>query len=201
MRAISIMSAIILLTFLLGAKMAMADVIWMVDSGKLTKAQGVNVSGNLYDVEFKEGTCASVFGACDTAHFDFTTSGSALAASQALLDQVLINIAGYPFDDSPNLTYGISSIALAKILTPYATLNLGKPTVAIAGNENASGSDGSSDGNEFSAGFDSTPFGEYVWADWTVHQNSVPEPGSLSLVAVAMFTATAVSRSRKKWRT
>lgn len=199
MCAINIRAATILLTLLLGAEMAIADVIWTVDSGKLTKAQGVNVSGTLYDVEFKEGTCASVFGACDTAHFDFTTSGLALAASQALVDQVLINIAGYPFDDSPNLTYGISSTVLAKLLTPYTTWNLGQgPTVAIAGNENASGSDGSSDGNDFTAGFDSTDSGTYVWADWAVQQNSVPEPGTLSLVAAAMFTAAAVNRSRKK---
>ena len=61
--------------------------------GQLVGASGVDVDGTLYDVEFVDGTCVDLFNGCDeSSDFMFTTEAAALMASQALLDQVLINI-------------------------------------------------------------------------------------------------------------
>lgn len=59
-------------------------------SGQLTGAEGVDVGGTLYDVTFAEGTCASVYGACETSNFDFKSASDALNAARALVSQVYV---------------------------------------------------------------------------------------------------------------
>jgi hypothetical protein len=87
-------------------------------SGILTGATDVNVGGTLYDVEFVDGTCVALFDGCDSANdFDFSTEADALAASQALLDQVFVNTAQGSFDSDPSLTFGCSSTCFAS--TPF----------------------------------------------------------------------------------
>jgi hypothetical protein len=51
-------------------------------------ATGVEVNGASYDVAFLDGSCNSLYNGC--TGLPFTTSSEALAASQALLDQVMI---------------------------------------------------------------------------------------------------------------
>ena len=77
-------------------------------SGLLTGATGVNVGGTLYDVEFVDGTCIAVFDGCDDgSDFALRTLSEAEAASQALLDQVFLDVPGLGmFDSTPSLTYG-----------------------------------------------------------------------------------------------
>lgn len=85
---------------LIFAAPAVATVALQVNSsGVVTGATGVNVAGSLYDVNFVDGTCASVFGTCDSAHFAFTTDTSAVNASQALLDQVFVGPFAIPATD------------------------------------------------------------------------------------------------------
>lgn len=79
-----------------------------VSGGKLLGASGVDVSGTLYDVQFIDGSCASVFSGCDSASdFDFDVSG-ALHASIALLTQVFVDGPLGNFDTVPSLTTGCS---------------------------------------------------------------------------------------------
>ena len=64
----------------------------------------------------------SAYGSCDNASFFFHDSASAQAASQALLDQVLINQAPYAFDDQPVAVLGCSGISTfspCELFTPY----------------------------------------------------------------------------------
>jgi len=64
-------------------------------SGTLTGATDVNVGGSLFNVDFLDGTCASVFSGCDqNSDFAFNSGAEGAAAGLALLDQVLIG----PFD-------------------------------------------------------------------------------------------------------
>ena len=49
-------------------------------SGILLGAEGVNVGGTLYDVEFVDGTCIALFDGCDLAADDFTFTTQAAAA-------------------------------------------------------------------------------------------------------------------------
>jgi len=77
-------------------------------SGYLFGASGVDVGGKLYDVEFVDGTCIDLFNGCDSIS-DFTFGGDlagAAAASQALLDQVFIDVGGVLFDSIPAATRG-----------------------------------------------------------------------------------------------
>ena len=51
--------------------------------------------GNLYDVQFLDGSCISLFNGCDdVSDFTFQTQAAAILASQALLDQVLLDGGG-----------------------------------------------------------------------------------------------------------
>ena len=44
-----------------------APILEVSSDGKLTGASGVEVGGALYDVAFKDGTCAGLFSGCDQA--------------------------------------------------------------------------------------------------------------------------------------
>lgn len=89
-------------------------------SGHLTGATGVNVGGTLYDVTFQDGTCGSVFGACDAANFAFNSSGAADLAAQALLDQVFVDGLLGQFDSNPALTVTCLSLTACQFAIPYA---------------------------------------------------------------------------------
>lgn len=72
-------------------------------NGILMGAKGVLVEGAYYDVTFADGSCISLFSGCNqSSDFNFTTQSSAIAAAQAILDQVFIGI----YDENPNLTFG-----------------------------------------------------------------------------------------------
>ena len=95
-------------------------------NGLLLGAQDVIVNGASYDVEFIDGTCAEVFGACDIAHFVFTTLSDAHAASEALFDQVFLDGALGNFDSDQKLTNGCHTDPVADqcfVLTPYGTFS------------------------------------------------------------------------------
>ena len=198
MRKVTFGTLIILITLLFGAKIAVAAVVWQMDSGQLIGALGVDVNGTPYDVAFKEGTCASVFGVCDAAHFDFTSFDTAEAASKALLDQVFINTTDGPFDDTPNLTYGISDVSIGYILTPFGLQGSYINYSTAANSAVESLDEWTGGGSVDNSLYDSARYPRDVWADWTVRQGSVPEPGSLSLIAVATFLAAVVTSRRKR---
>ncbi len=92
----------------------------LMNSDELAGASGVNINGTLYDVSFFSGSCASVYDGCDaTSDFTFQSISDADAASAALLSQVFINIDGFAFDDSPELTLGCVSTQECLAWTPY----------------------------------------------------------------------------------
>jgi hypothetical protein len=93
-----------------------APVLQVDSNGILTGATGVLVNGNLYDVEFRDGTCIALFGGCDgLSDFTFQTELAARAASQALLDSVFVG----QFDDQPSLTRGCGFTRSCTVQTPY----------------------------------------------------------------------------------
>jgi hypothetical protein len=102
-----------------------ASALLVVSGGILTGAKGVDVGGTLYDVEFMDGTCVALFNGCDNpaTDFTFTTQADALAASQALLDQVFLDGGQGNFDSTPSLTVGclVNDDATGCLaLTPFA---------------------------------------------------------------------------------
>lgn len=156
-------------------------------SGILTGATGVDVGGTLYDVEFVDGTCAAVFTGCDDASTDFTfqTASAAVAASQALLDQVLLDSTLGNFDTEPSLTNGCAVPDGCLVWTPYVAF----PSVAGFGtgtsnNLNTAASDNA--GTVTIIGSAEPAFLEVsTFARWKI-ATSVPEPASFILVGLGL---------------
>lgn len=113
---------------------AAAPVLQVSSDGELTGAKGVLVAGNLYDVEFVDGQCRdavlSSFSDPPQCYISLTTFAfsnptGAIAASQALLDQVfvdgaVVNGIAYDFDAAPWLTAGCEANRCS-VFTPYVT--------------------------------------------------------------------------------
>lgn len=164
---------------------AQAAVVLQTDSGgKLTGATGVEVGGLSYDVAFVDGTCLGLFGNC--SQFVFNTAAAAGAASQALLDQVLVGA----FDDDATLTSGCSGpgLAFCGVWTAYGT-NTGSVLVSGATNFNAGGSDSVSQSG-WATGNDLSTNRSSVYAVWSrTAEAALPEPSSLALLAAAGVAA------------
>lgn len=160
----------------------------------LTGATGVSVNGSLYDVEFLDGTCISVFGGCDSdSDFAFSSAVAAKAAGQALIDQVFLG----GFAD-PALTAGCGLFVCYPWI-PYAQDPEG---VFAAGVANEINSD-----FEFSTGlsvvkdWDFALVDSYTWARFTtVQATAVPEPSSWTLM-LAGFGAIGLALRRGRKRT
>ena len=111
---------LLLLCLLAWAAPVAASPVLVIDGGKLTGATGVDVGGTLYDVTFVDGSCAAVFAGCDQASdFTFSDGTTALAATNALADQVFLDGNSGAFDSQPDLTFGCTSVTRCIPITPY----------------------------------------------------------------------------------
>lgn len=156
------------------------------EEGQLTGALGVEVFGAQYNVEFVDGTCAQVFDGCNGLT-DFTFVGDwtdFIVVSEALRDQVLLDVTLGAFDTNPALTLGCQGGEFCIIQTPTefgdngfigGTSYLNTPNPASGSGWGAFGS---------GPIFDSTGF-DVVWARWTLSAAPVPVPGALWLFASA----------------
>ncbi len=151
--------------------------------GQLVGASGVDVDGALYNVQFVDGSCVSVFYGCEVSDFDFQTQALAVLATQALLDQVLLDGPLGLFDSDPELTAGCSDLSVCTVFIPfsrYSTLG-----VAMAYAYNASlgnGVDFAAAGGVTLDGGISTP--NYTYARFAV--SSVPLPAAFPLFLTAL---------------
>lgn len=175
-----------------------APILQIDDTGVLTGATGVLVNDALYDVQFTDGYCGGLPHLCDyPSNFTFNTSANAQAASQALLEQVLVGI----YDANYKLTNGCQIMFPSRtgcaVLTPYTTLLATgpNPEVIILA-EAAFNSDVNQLQDWILLGNDST---RTVWdyatyAVWT--QASVPEPSPLALLLAGLATIVFIKRRK-----
>jgi hypothetical protein len=143
-----------------------------VSGGQLLGASGVNVDGSLYNVDFVEGTCVALFDGCDEqSDFAFQTGTAALAAAQALLDEVFTDSLAGSFDSIPTLTLGCGNVGGCYVATPISYLAIiDQVNAAVAFNAATESTDfigttGVASG--FSTGTDPTFGARFVYARWT----------------------------------
>jgi len=168
-------------------------------SGQLFGASNVNVDGNIFNVEFLEGSCVSLFTGCDNpSDFDFGDQIGAVAAAQALLDSVIINGPLGNFDNDPSLTRGLNVFDVGSIRIPYQR-NLGFNFLLASANnrEPSFGADdvtlGSGDPRT-----NLTAFSRFTYAKFTqISVSAVPLPAALPLMG-AGFAALGFMGWRRK---
>ena len=89
-------------------------------SGELLGSSGVEVAGFLYDVELADGTCIDLSSGCgDATDFFFSNGASAILASQALLDQMFLDVPSGDFDSTPILAAGCNGVNTCVAMTAY----------------------------------------------------------------------------------
>jgi PEP-CTERM motif len=171
-------------------------------SGILTGALNVDVGGTFYDLQFVDGTCASVFSVCDQSHFTFTNQSDATLASQALLDQVFVDIGSYLFDSDPYTTYGCTDPTVCYAYTPYDVFipTVGSPDFIsiIATNRPPSLFDYVQGPNFETQSYDTSLSPISVFAVWSVSSSipsSVPEPPTVFLLGAGLLALFSV-----RWR-
>lgn len=109
-----------------------------VENGVLTGAKGVLVAGHLYNVDFKDGTCAQYFNGCmNIDSFIFDTPASANEASQVLLDTVFVDSDAGNFDHSTELTVGCEVSGWCVAYTPFAVVGVPYFSLGVSGAGNS----------------------------------------------------------------
>lgn len=173
-------------TFTLAAQ-ANANVILVTDSnGLLTGARNVDVAGTLYDVTFVEGTCNALFNGCDPSRFAFSNQADAAVASQALLNQVFIDIEnGGQYDSRPTMSLGCIANTNCLSYNPYEySTQLGFSTATAV--NISEGEDFVYYSHGYSPEYDTTYVVNSHFALFQLAAPAdVPEPSSLGLIGLA----------------
>jgi len=153
--------------------------------GQLMGAKDVKVGTLFYDVSFVEGTCASLFNGCnDATDFTFTNGTEADLASWALINDVLLDVAGVGnFDTLPSLTNGITKDNHGYIMTPFGSTAPSIIWSSYATNVGTGlGSNFVQNGYTISRTADTASMPYIVYAKWAAAPTQAPEPATIILL-------------------
>lgn len=164
----------------------------------LRGANGVVVNGLTYNVEFRDGTCFSIYSGCDEAtDFAFNSAAGATAASQALITQVFGNDDVYDVD--PDRTRGIDASFGGLIYTPYLFLaDVMQVAVECAANLEGNARDVAGCGNSrFQTTLDFRHLDDSTFARWT-QVPAVPVPAAVWLFGTALIGLVGFSKRKSR---
>jgi hypothetical protein len=171
-----------------------------VSGGELVGATNLLIDGKAYNLELVEGTCAQVFGQCDSnAAFTFKTRETALIAGRAIVDQVLIDGAQGNFKSDYTKTFGCEpnnvffTGGACFIYLPYSVNSANIPVIGVFNSDVAGGNESASAGNAATPTLDTTGQAHLVWARFT----AVPEPSSWALLIAGFAAIGGAARLRK----
>jgi hypothetical protein len=99
-------------------------------SGQLLGARDVNISGILYEVQFRDDTFTNIFG--DASGLDANSEAEARLFGQALIEQVFVDSASGLFDTDPELINGCENTNSCEVLIPFSVVgSLATNVVAV----------------------------------------------------------------------
>ena len=167
--------------------------------GILTGVNGINVGGTSYDVTFAQGTCATVYGACNTSNFPFQTASLADAAITALFSDI---------NASPTYQYNPSHIGLCTANSDCVIyLPLSDAASTISTDLLEIGLSAFANGTNLSAGGDTiAPDTASLgctgtcreWSVWTAETTSaVPEPSAVTLLGAGLLGLAFIGWRRR----
>ncbi|MCH9673739.1 MAG: hypothetical protein K0U93_20030 [Gammaproteobacteria bacterium] len=174
----------------------------LVSNGTLIGARDVEVNGLLYDVAFRDGTCAELYNGCDeNSDFTFHTPNNdpsvSLAVTTALMTQVFVDGPAGQFDAVPGLTQGCA--VDCRISTPVflqGSISLGIAWAFNSETESRDISTGSGGGFRSVDTRNFTPDnGNY--AVWSPASTVVPLPPTLVLFAGSVVGLVGLKARRK----
>jgi len=179
-----------------GAQAATINVV----GGQLMGASSVLVDGNLYDVQFLDGTCIALYNGCETSDFTFQTVEAATAAAQALVNEVFIDGPQGSFDTNPGLTNGIGAgEGSGNIWTPFVANQFNLAGI-FAFNQDLVTNAGPPPPGDFVAQSNKNPDSDLstsassTYAVWSVA--SIPEPNTGLLVGLGLVALAGQRRLR-----
>jgi hypothetical protein len=169
--------------------------------GILTGANSVDIGGTFYDIRFSEGSCNSLFGGrCDQRLFAFANAAQALVAGEALLEQVFVDGPVGQFDSRPDTIFGCTNLQNCHAFIPFQFVETVELDGTIAIQDVVNNAVGSDVINEmvFAEETLASDFDNYTYVLFTrvSDSNDIPEPGSASLVGLAL-AALGWARRRK----
>ena len=191
---ISILATMCLSTFSLQA----APILLFSTSNQLTGATGVEVNGQLYDVEFKDGTCFDLFNGCyeGTDSFFWKTSADAETASLSLLDQVFTDATGALLDSEPHRILGCETTISCFAITPFVRYFLHNAVSGVSAfNSHVESGDGTV-ASHVDINFDLAAEAGQTWAVWS-SRSTISEPPLALLMFICLLSMLLMRNTRQ----
>lgn len=190
--------AVIFCAFFLFAMPARAATLIVDGTGQLRGAEGVIVSGKVYNVQFLEGSCVELFSGCDAlSDFDFANRADSLAAAEALLAQVFLDGLQGEFDTDPGSIFGCASAASScNTLIPDELFGAIQLRGAASFNAAIEANDATSSAF-FATSDPSSAFASVNYARFSLVSTAVPEPATWLMLIVGLFGIGGAMRKRQ----